>query len=228
MNFIELVCRRFQTWTGRTNVWLAFQLTNLSIVVYFVWVAGLYLLSGDVALRVFVALFCSGVLFMLTRTIFKTSIEVAETEAYRRVAKGLRNPRRIRDAQLRVAFLTLSIVLFVPLWFAYIALRLRFALLTEALIVLTTVVLYVLACDPLPPGGARVREWLRGMAPARRANAPMSRSRTEILYANFTSAARMIPATSRQVVPYRPNSRRLSDRPFPCIPHTADTGTSDA
>jgi hypothetical protein len=175
LNLTERMCRRFQVWTGRTNVWLAFQLTNLSVVIYFVWVAGLYLLSGDFALRVFVALFCGGVFFVLTRTIFRVSVEVSEAEAYRRVAKGLRNPRRLRDAQLRIAFLTLSIVLSFPLWVAYITLHLRFVLFTEALIVLTTVVLYVLACDPLPPCSGTVREWLRGMAVLpRHANAPTS------------------------------------------------------
>jgi len=166
LNFTERICHRFQVWTGRTNVWLAFQLTNLSIVVYFIWVAGLYWLSVDMAVRVFVALFCGGVFFALTRTIFKMSIDASEIEAYRRVAKGLRNPRRVRDAQLRIAFLTLSIVLSAPLWVAYITLHLRFVLLTEALIVLTTVILYVLACDPLPPRAAGVKEWLRGMTTA--------------------------------------------------------------
>src|SRR6478672_7961474 len=174
LNLVERLCRRFQVWTGRTNVWLAFQLTNLSVIVYFISVAGLYWLSGDQALRVFVACFCGGVFFMLTRTVFRTSIEAAESEAYRRAAKGLRNPRRIRDAQLRIAYLTLSIVLSYPLWFAYITLHLRFVLLTEALIILTTVVLYVLACDPLPPCAGTVREWLRGLMPARQANVPGS------------------------------------------------------
>ncbi len=181
LDLTERMCRRFQAWTGRTNVWLAFQLTNLSIVVYFVWVAGLYWLSVDLAVRVFVALFCGGVFFALTRTIFRMSIDASETEAYRRVAKGLRNPRRIRDAQLRIAFLTLSIVLSFPLWFAYITLRLQFVLLTEALIILTTVILYVLACDPLPPCAASLREWLRGMVPARRATVPTSQSRVELV-----------------------------------------------
>jgi hypothetical protein len=166
LDFTERMCRRFQAWTGRTNVWLAFQLTNLSIVVYFIWAAGLYFVSGNLALRVFVAVFCGAVFFALTRTIFKVPIEASEAEAYRRVARGLRNPRRIRDAQLRIAFLTLSVVLFYPLWFAYITLHLHFVLLTDALIILTTVVLYVLACDPLPPCASKVREWLRGMAPA--------------------------------------------------------------
>src|SRR6185295_5647823 len=166
LDLVERLCRRFQVWTGRTNVWLAFQLTNLSVIVYFIWLAGLYWLSGDLALRVFVAFFSCGVFFMLTRTVFRTSIETAESEAYRRAAKGLRNPRRIRDAQLRIAFLTLSIVLSYPLWFTYVTLHVRFVLLTEALIILTTVVLYVLACDPLPPCTGKVREWVRRLAPA--------------------------------------------------------------
>jgi hypothetical protein len=171
LNFTERMCRRFQTWTGRTNVWLAFQLTNLSIVVYFIWVANLYVLSGDRVVRAFVALFCGGVFFALTRTIFRTPIEASEIEAYRRVAKGLRNPRRIRDAQLRIAFLTLSIVLSYPLWFAYITLHVQFVLLTEALIILTTVILYLLACDPLPPCTSSVKVWLRELVPARNVNA---------------------------------------------------------
>jgi hypothetical protein len=175
LDFTELLCRRFQVWTGRTNVWLAFQLTNLSIVVYFVWAAAIYFVSGDLALRIFLALCCAAVFVGLTRTIFKVSIEASETAAYQRVAKGLRNPRRLRDAQLRIAFLTLSIVLSYPLWFAYVTLRLRFILLTEALIVLTTVVLYVLACDPLPPCAGRIREWLSGMAQLRTAQAPARR-----------------------------------------------------
>ena len=145
-----------------------------SIVVYFIWVTGLYLLSRDLGLRVFVVMFCGAVFFVLTRTIFRLSIEVSETEAYRRLAKGLRNPRRFRDVQLRIAFLTLSVVLSYPSWFAYITVGLRFVVLTEALIILTTVVLYVLACDPLPPCAGKVREWLRAMAPARNANAPTS------------------------------------------------------
>src|SRR4029078_9240769 len=155
LDLTERICRRFQAWTGRTNVWLAFQLTNLSIVVYFVWAAGLYLVSGDLILRIFVALVCGGVFFVLARTIFKVSIETSESFAYRRVAKGLRNPRRIRDAQLRIAFLTLSIVLSYPLWFAYRLLHLRFIPLLAALVLLTTVILYVLASDPLPPSASK-------------------------------------------------------------------------
>src|SRR5438034_5286898 len=70
LNLTEWACRRFQVLTGRTNVWLAVQFTNLSIIVYFIW-AALYFWKSDLAPRVFVGLFCSGVLYALTQTIFK-------------------------------------------------------------------------------------------------------------------------------------------------------------
>ena len=95
------------------------------------------------------------------QTVLKDPIELYESQAYRRVAKGLRNPRRIRDAVLRISFLTLCFILSYPVAFAYVALRLHIALLTYSLVVLTTVVLYVLACDPLPPCRAKVTAWLR-------------------------------------------------------------------
>jgi hypothetical protein len=175
LNFTERICHRFQIWTGRTNVWLAFQLTNLSIVLYFIWVADLYVVTVDSVVRAFVALIAGLVFFGLTRTIFRTSIDVAESEAYRRVARGLRNPRRIRDVQLRTVFLTLTTLLSLPLWLAYATLHLRFVLLIDVLVVLTTVVLYVIGCDPLPPCAGRVREWLRAVAATRDAERLTSR-----------------------------------------------------
>lgn len=144
-------------------MWLALQLTNLSIVVYFVW-AGMYSWSRDVAARLLLGLFCSGLLYVLTQTIFKVPIETYENDAYRRLAKGVRNPRRVRDALLRISFLTLSLVLCYPILFVYINLRVTVVLLTYSLVVLTTVVLYLLACDPLPPSAGNSREWLRGSA----------------------------------------------------------------
>ena len=174
LNIVEWCCRRVQVLTGRTNVWLALQLTNLSIVVYFAGV-GVYLMSSRVWPRIGLSLFCAGLLYVLTQTVFKVPIEVYESHAYRRVAKGLRNPRRVRDLPLRVAFLTLSLVLIYPLAFLYLnppalsSLQLRVPLvlpLSYSLIVLTTVILYLLACDPLPPCAGSLRGWLRGSAPA--------------------------------------------------------------
>ena len=178
LSLTEWLCRKFQLLTGRTNVWLAVQLTNLSIIVYFVW-AGMYFWRSDVAVRIALGLFCSGLLYALTQTIFKVPIEAYENEAYRRVAKGFRNPRRVRDARLRISFLTLAIVLFYPILFVYLNLRVPMALLTYSLIVLTTVVLYVLACDPLPPCAGKVTEWLRGSAASRLAAPESSGGRAD-------------------------------------------------
>jgi hypothetical protein len=163
LNLAEYCSHRFQLLTGRTNVWLALQLTNLNIVFYFVWALA-YFWNRGLVLRIVVGLFCAGLLYVMTQTIFKVSIEAYEQSAYQRVAKGYRNPRRIRDAPLRISFLTLTIVLGYPLYLAYAVLNKRIALLMYLLIVLTTIVLYLLACDPLPPCTGKVTEWLRGLA----------------------------------------------------------------
>src|SRR5438045_3722713 len=68
LNATEWCCRRLQLLTGRTNVWLAAQLTNVSIIVYFVW-AGMYFWNADLALRVWVGVFCCGLLYALSQTI---------------------------------------------------------------------------------------------------------------------------------------------------------------
>ena len=67
LNMIEGACRRFQRLTGRTNVWLAVQLTNLSIIVYFVWAAAAFW-SADAGLRILVGLFCVGLMYVLVQT----------------------------------------------------------------------------------------------------------------------------------------------------------------
>jgi hypothetical protein len=162
----EWLCRKLQVLTGRTNVWLAVQLTNLSIIVYFVW-AGVYFWNRGAGSRAFGGLFCAGLLFVLSQTVFKVPVEAYENAAYRRVAKGLRNPRRFRDAPLRLSFLTLSIALFYPILFVYINLRTVVVILSYPLIVLTTAVLYLLACDPLGPQQGKLQEWLRGSVPSR-------------------------------------------------------------
>src|SRR5262245_781768 len=166
LNLIERSCRRFQRLTGRTNVWLALQLTNLSVIVYFVWAVA-YSWGDEVVPRLLVWLFCGALLYALTQTIFKVPIETYENEAFRRVAKGLRNPRRVRDALLRISFLTLCVALGYPIFFVYVTLRVQAVLLSYFLIVLTTIVLCLLACDPLPPCVGTVKVWLRGLAPSR-------------------------------------------------------------
>ena len=164
LNTIERACRRFQRLTGRTNVWLALQLTNLSIVVYFVW-AGVVFSAVGAWLRISVAIFCAALLYVLIQTLFRESIEAYERSAYQRVANRLRNPRRERDALLRISFLTLAIFLPYPAVLVYAELDMQVLLLTYPLIVLTTAVLYLLACDPLPPSEVKVHERAGGRVP---------------------------------------------------------------
>jgi hypothetical protein len=112
-------------------------------------------------------LFCGGVLYLLTQTILKVPIETSEQYAYHRVAKGLRNPRRVRDTPLRLAFLTLSVLLFYVILFVHQNFPVPLAFQSYPLVVLTTVLLYVVACDPLPPCPGTVKEWLQGLAASR-------------------------------------------------------------
>ena len=175
LDLTEWLCRRFQVLTGRTNVWLAFQLTNLSIVVFFVW-AGMHFRIGGRLFHIVLAAFCGALLYLLTQTLFKVPVETYENNAYRRVSRGLRNPRRVRDAQLRIAFLTFSLMLFFPVLFvlrypqvlAILNLGVSSFVVAHGLTVLTTIMLYLLACDPLPPCQGKVREWLRSLVPGRR------------------------------------------------------------
>jgi hypothetical protein len=163
LNLIERACRRLQRHTGRTNVWLALQLTNLSIIIYFVW-AGVVFATVETWLRISVAVFCGVLLYVLVQTLFKESIEAYENAAYKRVSKGLRNPRRVRDALLRISFLTLAVFLWYPAILVYSTLNMQVLLLTYPLVVLTTAVLYLLACDPLPPSEVHARDKVRAPA----------------------------------------------------------------
>jgi hypothetical protein len=78
LDLTEWLCRRFQVLTGRTNVWLAFQLTNLSIVVFFVW-AGMHFRIGGRPFRIALAAFCGGLLYLLTQTLFKVPWRLTKT-----------------------------------------------------------------------------------------------------------------------------------------------------
>ena len=128
LDLTERFCRAFQRLTGRTNVWIAVQLTNLSIVVYFVW-AGAYIFGSTLPFRLILGVFCAGLLYVLSQTVLKVPVEASEQSAYQRVSRGLRNPRRVRDALLRILFLTLALVLAGPVALVYSVLQLPAALL---------------------------------------------------------------------------------------------------
>jgi hypothetical protein len=88
----------------------------------------------------------------------------------------------VRDALLRIAFLTFSLMLFFPVLFVFqypqvlaiLNLGASSFVIAHGLTVLTTVTLYLVACDPLPPCPGKVREWLRSLVPSRRVPAAVS------------------------------------------------------
>jgi hypothetical protein len=220
LNVTEWWCHRFQALTGRTNVWLAVQLTNLSIVVYFVW-AGVYFLRLDWGWRMMLAAFCAAVLYGLTQTVFKEPIELYEANAYRRVAKGLRNPRRLRDWQLRISFVTLSMLMAFEVYFLYLTPRPvpLFISLSFSLAVLMTVLLYVLACDPLPPCTGKVWAFLGALRRADRRPLSTGTSRDDSC-PSFAGPSAPRPRAWRRF-PQTRSRRRISDRRSPRVPDRA-------
>jgi hypothetical protein len=127
---------------------------------------------------VLVGVFCLALLYLLSQTVLRTSIEASEQHAYRRVGRGLRNPRRLRDAPLRISFLTLSMFVGYPLYWLYSTFAVQLALLTYCLLVLTTALLYLLACDPLPPQAVGGLARVSHQAPAHTAVPESSGGRT--------------------------------------------------
>ncbi len=115
LNLAEGLCQRFQLLTGRTNVWLALQLTNLSIIVYFVW-AGLQFLSSDAGN----ASRHRGVLRRIVVCADADRLQSSRSKPTRTaptggslVASGI--PERVRDLLLRILFLTLTFALLWPI-----------------------------------------------------------------------------------------------------------------
>jgi hypothetical protein len=164
LDFTERCCRRSQRLTGKTNVWLAVQLTNLSIMLYFAWASAFLPFLGS-RLRIVIVVFCIGLFYALTQTVFKVPIETAENDAFHRVARKARNPRRVRDVPLRISFLTLCALLSGPSLFLTMGFGLHVVFIGYSLIVFTTAVLYLVACDPLPPCRGTVRAWLSRSQP---------------------------------------------------------------
>ena len=61
-----------------------------------------------------VGVFCVVLVYALVKTLFRESIEAYENSAFRRVADGKRNPRRIRDAFLQARRERRPVVIGIP------------------------------------------------------------------------------------------------------------------
>ena len=92
LDLTERICHKIQMLTGRTNVRIAFQLTNLSVIMYFVWVA-LYFPNLPPYWRIPAALFFSSVLFALSQSVFKVSIDASENKRVPPRREGSEEPK---------------------------------------------------------------------------------------------------------------------------------------
>ena len=205
LNTVQRLCHLWQRLTGRTNVWVAVQLTTLSIAVYFVW-AVVEISASPWPARLGLGTFCAVLLYVLTKTVLRVPIEALEAAAYRRVQNGYANPRRAKDVFLRLPFLTLTGLLLYPSLVLYRQLGIRpFG---YSLIALTTAILYLLACDPLPPGGSKVHAWWRQVATTRRwpVEAAQTLDRTR---ASLTSVSTACKCSSESRSRFTPSTCRL-------------------
>ena len=66
----------------------------------------------------------------------------------------------------------MCLVLSYPVVVLYFTFRVHLALLLEPLVLLTTVVLYLLACDPLPPCASKLKAWFQKPALAEAPDTP--------------------------------------------------------
>lgn len=141
----EAFAHWFQRLTGRTNWFLALCAICISnaTFLYFFWKI------GDLAIALIL-----GVLSFLD----VLAVSSFEMDAARRLEKGLANPRKsFFGATMRLFFVAFIGWLFVPFWFRRfdvdqmtVAFALCFFFLYQ----------YFSACDPLPPGTSKIREWL--------------------------------------------------------------------
>ena len=155
LDLVEAACRRWQRLT-RANQRVARRAAHQREHRRLLRVGRRRIWTNDWGIRGVLAVFAALVLYGLTKSVFRMPIESAESSAYRRVMKGLRNPRRLRDLGIRLPFLGLSVLLAGPSLFAYRWLGIR--PFSYGLVLLTTALLYVLACDPLPPQPGAIRE----------------------------------------------------------------------
>ena len=160
----ERLCHRFQLATGKTKVWVAVQLTNLSIVMYFVW-------AGRAPPPPPRRGWPSRCLRRVPGRAESDSLESAAGNLReQRVpsrGQGAEEPETAaRRAPAHLVPHAVGVVLSYPILPLYSLSHAAVLLRLSPWIVLTTVVLYVLPCDPLPPCVGKVREWLRGLVHA--------------------------------------------------------------
>jgi hypothetical protein len=159
---------RFQRLTGKTNFWIAAKLRlliatrfalEIILTVYHIdprWLHHFDIQPFRSGWELWFY-FCSGA-FILRHGLFCWRTQ--EAEAFRRLERGLGNDLRVNPI---TRFLRFAFLLCIPLWVA----DLFFGVMSISLPLFLSI-MYLEACDPLPPCRGKIREWIEamGFAPA--------------------------------------------------------------
>ncbi|MBI1957310.1 MAG: hypothetical protein HYS44_02535 [Candidatus Niyogibacteria bacterium] len=164
-NWLILQFERFSHWfqrlTGKTNFFLTAALSLVISVVYFF-----------LAFFTQLPIYFIGSAFFFIYSIFA---QWSEKQGLDRVSRGFANPKK---TLLPIKFIRIGIpVIYVPLIFS----NLEFGVvnwMSNGILFLVWAILYLFACDPLPPGTSKLREWANSLKAAFAPQPVPSESRT--------------------------------------------------
>ncbi len=146
----ESLCHCIQRLTGRSCIWLGYQIFLLACCLALWFFFSLFAGLEDMVPRV-VTMMAAAVLLSGVGLIVVYRIESLETIAYRRLSKGLENPAKIDPVMCAIRLILLAYCLcFGP------DLRLT------GMGWVYLLGLYAISCDPLPPCRSRLMEWFEG------------------------------------------------------------------
>ena len=163
---MEWLAQKFQVLTGKTCMWLAINSLSLSIAVT-VGRNTFRVFSGNPVLA-YLGMFMLGLVCVTVLILMKwPGLEQLEAMANSRLENGWANPLKINPfmmaARSSAVILTLMILFdgtgILP------SRNSPFPSIFSA--VLAVSALYWMSCDPLPPCGRKVKEWLLGLMPGR-------------------------------------------------------------
>jgi hypothetical protein len=151
---LEKVTHWVQRWTGKTNYWLS---SRLIFILIYMLVAEVmfYFVRGKAPIWLGFHnfgkfdLYYSFVLVPVLLIDAAWGWKVKEQLAYDRLSRGLANPSKIRtfDASARLLFLLLYIGATVARFY-------------DLYLFTVTLLIFLNACDPLPPCQGKIKEWL--------------------------------------------------------------------
>jgi hypothetical protein len=158
---IEKTAQTFQKLTGKTHYWVVRQLAVILILIYS-WAAVSPLFAPKVPFfeRVLATLFVGlMVWFFFIRWLLHVANRMEEVEraAFLRVSQGIANPVKIMPIFIIGRLLITSLVA-LDVYLTIISSALSSRDFASPILLL---IVYLAACDPLPPAPSKVRQWLQ-------------------------------------------------------------------